>query len=281
MAETIYTLADREGLSIDEMSGVGVGLPGPIGIVDGETGSTTVNPEAFPGWDNVPITEMLQEHVDRSILLKNNATAAAVGERWYGVGQEVSTFFYLLFGVGLGGGILIDGHPYEGNAGNAGELGYIPTVNHDCLLDDDLSANRPTHLGEHYHLPDLYERLQRAGHDVRRPRDLAIPFEEDVPIIFSWLDQITQKLAPAIVSVEYLIDPKIIVFGGRLPSPLINELISRLEDALPALRTGRRSETPALREASAGVDVAARGVAILPIYDLFAPSPDLMFKNRY
>lgn len=281
MAETIHTLVRKEGISIDEMSGIGVGLPGPIEIVAGKTGSTTVNPEAFPGWDNVPITEMLQEHVDRSILLKNNATAAAVGERWYGVGQEVSTFFYLLLGVGLGGGILIDGHPYEGNAGNAGELGYIPTVNHECLLDGNLSVNRPTHLGEHYHLPDLYERLQQVGYDVKRPCDLVIPFEEEAPIIFSWLDQVAQQLAPALVSVEYLIDPQIIVFGGRLPSPLIRKLISLLKDALPTLRTGSKSEVPALREASARVDVTARGVAILPIYDLFAPSPDLMFKNRY
>jgi len=280
MADTIHELVDEENLSVDEVSGIGVGLPGPIKIHREENETTTVNPEAFPGWENVPIIDMLREYVSRPILLRNNATAAAVGEQWYGVGRSVSSFFYLLFGIGLGGGIVIDGHPYEGSTGNAGELGYVPTVHHDPSPDENATATRPMHLGEHYHLPDLYDRLQQEGIDAQKPRDLATPFKEESPIILGWLEKLTKRLAPILVSVEYLIDPEVIVFGGRLPSPLIEALISRLNDELPTLRMGGKSEVPELRKASAGVHVAARGVAILPIYDLFAPSPDLMFKER-
>lgn len=280
MVDTIHNLVDEEGLSVDDVTGIGVGLPGPIGIVTEGAETTTVNPEAFPGWEKVPIIEMLQDHVSRPIFLENNASAAAVGERWYGVGREVSTFFYLLFGVGLGGGIMIDGHPYEGHTGNAGELGYVPTVQRDPSLDGNSPSDRPMHLGEHYHLPDLYKRLQEEGFDVNRPKDLGHAFEEESPIILSWIDNLTEKLAPVLVFVEYLIDPTVIVFAGRLPSPLIEELIARLNDELPSLRVGGRTEVPELRHASAGVDVAARGAAILPIYDLFAPAPDLMFKDR-
>jgi predicted NBD/HSP70 family sugar kinase len=276
MVNTIHDLVDRQDLSIEDVSGIGVGFPGPIEILteDGET--TSVNPKAFPGWDHVPIIDLLQEHVDLPVLLENNATAAAVGERWYGVGKEVSTFFYLLFGIGLGGGLIINGHPYEGDTGNAAELGYVPTPHADPLLN----GTDPTHLGEHYHLPRLYDGLQEEGIDASTPADLAAPFANGSPVVREWLDAVVKQLAPLLVSVEYLIDPAVLVFGGRLPDPLIEALIDRLEDRLASLRTDARPAVPSLQQASEDADAAAKGVATLPIYDLFAPAPDLLFKNQ-
>lgn len=276
MVGTVHDLVERQGLAISDMSGIGVGFPGPIEILTEDEGVTTVNPKAFPGWDHVPIVDLLQEHVDLPILLENNATAAAVGERWYGVGKDVSTFFYLLFGVGLGGGLVINGHPYEGNTGNAGELGYVPTMQDGTLLN----GTQPAHLGEYYHLPRLYERLQEEGIDAKRPADLAAPFADASPVLHDWLDTVAQQLAPLLVSIEYLLDPAVLVFGGRLPDPLIEALIERLRAHLHDLRTDARPAVAALQQASSGEDAAAMGVATLPIYDLFAPAPDLLFKKQ-
>lgn len=276
MVDTVHELVDRQGLSINDVSGIGVGFPGPIEILteDGET--TSVNPKAFPGWDHVPIIDLLQEQINLPVLLENNATAAAVGERWYGVGKEVSTFFYLLFGVGLGGGLIINGHPYEGDTGNAGELGYVPTMQEETLLN----GSQPTHLGEYYHLPRLYERLQEEGIDASAPADLAAAFADGSPVLQEWLDTVAQQLAPLLVSIEYLIDPAVLVFGGRLPDVLIDALIERIRARLQNLRTDARPDVAELRKASSGEDAAAMGVATLPIYDLFAPAPHLLFKKK-
>ncbi len=62
----------------------------------------------------------------RFLYSPNSATAAAMGERWYGAGQHIRTFFYMYFGSGLGGGLIVEGQPYEGFTGNAGEIGYFP-----------------------------------------------------------------------------------------------------------------------------------------------------------
>lgn len=276
MVDTSHELIDQQGLSIDEVSGIGVGFPGPIEILTEGGKTTSVNPKAFPGWDQVPITDLLQRHIDLPVLLENNATAAAVGERWYGIGTEVSTFFYLLFGVGLGGGMVIDGHPYEGDTSNAGELGYVPTMQSETLLN----GTTPTHLGEYYHLPRLYKQLQEDGVEAGRPSDLAAPFADGSPVVYKWLDTVAQQLAPLLVSIEYLFDPGLLVLGGRLPDSLIEALIDRLQDRLQKLRTGARPDVARLRQASSGEDAAAMGVATLHIYDLFAPAPSLLQKTK-
>jgi predicted NBD/HSP70 family sugar kinase len=276
MIATVHDLVEKHGVSVSDMSGIGVGFPGPVEIQTGDEGTTTANPRAFPGWDHVPIVDLLQEHIDLPIFLENNATAAAVGERWYGLGREASTFFYLLFGVGLGGGLVINGHPYEGNTGNAGEIGYIPRSQGGSLLN----GTEPIHLGEHYHLPRLFDRLQEKGIDASTPADLACPLADGSPVLNDWLNTVAEKLAPLLVSIEYLIDPAILVFGGRLPGPLLEELIDRLKNRLQTLRTDVRPAVPSLQKASAGEDAAAMGVATLPIYDLFAPTPTLLFKSQ-
>ena len=279
MAESVHDLVDQEDLSLDKVSGAGIGLPGPIEVLSEDREVATVNPEAFPGWDHSPIVDMLGTRVDLPIFLKNNATAAAVGERWYGIGRDVSTFFYLLFGIGLGGGVIIDGHPYEGHTGNAGELGYIPAANNGAK-QSGLNGTQPTHLGEHYHLPRLYERLEKEDIDADRPEDLAAPFIEGFPIFDDWLDTVVEQLAPLLVSIEYVIDPAVIVFGGRLPSPLLEAIISRLGRQRAEMRTRPKEFVPELRQASVEADAAAKGVATLPIYNLFAPSPYLVSEEQ-
>ncbi|HET6569520.1 MAG TPA: ROK family transcriptional regulator, partial [Rhodothermales bacterium] len=165
---TARELIRQEQISPERIRGVGVGLPGPLGVSEGSYVTNVANPTAFPGWNNVPVVEELGRRLALPIFLENNATAAAVGEWWYGAGQHVSSFFYVFFGAGLGGGLIINGLPFEGHTGNAGELGYFPSAGDSGGSDD---AERP-HLGVHFNLPRLYRSLQRAGLDASCPADL-------------------------------------------------------------------------------------------------------------
>ena len=54
--------------------------------------------------------------------------AAALGESLHGAGRNVRAFYYLYFGVGLGGSMVKDGVPMRGFYGNAGEIGHVPLV---------------------------------------------------------------------------------------------------------------------------------------------------------
>lgn len=275
---TARQLVEREGLALEQIWGVGVGLPGPLGISEGSVVSNLVNPKAFPGWKDVPVADELRRRLSLPIHLENNATAAAVGERWYGAAQHISTFFYVFFGAGLGGGLIVNSQPYEGLTGNAGELGYcyLPTPEEP----DDAELFQRPHLGVFFNIPRLYRLLEEDGTPVTQPSDLAALLAQNNPTLLRWLDVGTRHLTPIILAIEYLLDPQAIFFGGRLPDAIIRALVERLKAALPALRIEEKPSTPVLRIATAGADAAALGVATLPMFASLAPAPGVLLKNN-
>jgi predicted NBD/HSP70 family sugar kinase len=281
MGSVCQSLVEAENLALDDVSGVGVGFPGPIEVSRDDGVTRVANPTAFPKWENVPVVDLLTDRLGLPIYLENNATAAAVGERWYGEDQ-ISNFFYLLFSVGLGGGIVIDGQPYEGFTGNAGELGYIPAAEEDDRPKGGLPphAGEKPHVGEHFHLPQLYNQLQKEGADVSAPDDLLPLYKRGNRIVHDWVDKGVQNLTTLLLLVEYLIDPEAIYFGGQLPDPIVRDMLERVERGLAERRIRGKTSGPDLKLGTAGRDAAALGVATLPIYEIFAPIPRLLMKNQ-
>lgn len=109
------------GRRCDELVGVGVGCGGPLDPVTGRV----LGPPGLPGWDDVPIVDLVTGGYDRPAWLENDATAAALGEHRYGPWREVRHLLYLTVSTGVGGGLILDGRPYRGAAGNGGEFGHV------------------------------------------------------------------------------------------------------------------------------------------------------------
>ena len=270
MVSVTEQLIAAQGLAASRVWGVGVGLPGPIRISGGRVGDQIVNPNSFPGWDNVPVVDELTQRLKLPIFLENNATAAAIGETFYGAGQGVENFVYVFLGVGLGGGIVLGGQPFHGFQGNTGEFGFIPVR----------TAEGKVHrVGSFFDLPSLYQELELAGYVAVTPGDLGPLFLRQNDVLLTWLERAAEELAPALIAGELFVDPEIIVFGGSWPAPLIDYLLEQLEARLPDLRIAQKAYEPRLVHAEAGEDAAALGVAILPIYDSLVPHPKLLEKN--
>ena len=280
MVETVETLIERQGLArSDRVWGLGVGVPGPMHQAGGGRGYL-VNPKAFPGWHDIPLADWLRERFGLPVVLENNATAAAVGERWYGAGRQIGTFFYVYFGSGLGGGLIMNGRPYEGFTGNAGEIGYLPTVlAGDLPVAEGMTGGDISHVGLHFNLARLYARLRVAGATAGTPEELEALFAHRHPLLLEWLDDAADHLTGLILAVEYLIDPEAIFFGGRLPDRVVAGLMERVARQLPARRVGGKVSSPRHLLATAGVDAAALGVATLPLYEFFAPAPQVLLKQ--
>jgi len=277
MTDTVATLIKRQRIRRDQVSGLGVGVPGPMHqTADGK--EYLVNPKAFPGWHNIPLAGWLRDKLRMPVFLENNATAAAIGEHWYGAGQQIGTFFYIYFGSGLGGGLVMNGRPIEGFTGNAGEIGYLPTVlagNSASIADAEAS-----HVGLHFNMPRLYEQLRQDGTEARTLEDLDALLVAGHPRLLRWMDNASDHLTGLVLAVEYLIDPEAICFGGRLSDRILGGLMDRVARQLPARRIGGKVTAPHHLLATAGVDAAALGVATLPMYEIFAPAPQVLLKQR-
>lgn len=111
------------GMPWDRIPAIGIACGGPL---DPESG-VILSPPNLVGWDRVPLTSLVSDALGRPAVVDNDATAAAVAEWWYGGGQggSVRNLVYLTISTGVGGGLILDGRPYRGAAGNAGELGHV------------------------------------------------------------------------------------------------------------------------------------------------------------
>ena len=112
-------LAENE-ISLDDIEGVGIGLPGPI------TNDGTVLQCVNLGWGTFNVEEKLSE-MFRGIKVKagNDANVAALGEAWQGGGKDYDDIVMITLGTGVGGGVIINGKILTGYNGGAGEIGHM------------------------------------------------------------------------------------------------------------------------------------------------------------
>ncbi len=108
-------------LSKGQAKAIGISCGGPLSSSQG----VILSPPNLPGWDNVPIVNMLTERFSIPAYLQNDANACAVAEWKFGAGKGSQSMIFLTFGTGLGAGLILGGRLYEGANGNAGELGHI------------------------------------------------------------------------------------------------------------------------------------------------------------
>ena len=120
MCTAVQTLARKFGAS-SELAGIGVGVPG---IIDMATGLVRQSPN-LPGWEDYPVREQIERRLATTVVLENDANAAALGEKWLGAAADADDMCMLTLGTGVGGGVVLAGRVWHGMTGMAGELGHI------------------------------------------------------------------------------------------------------------------------------------------------------------
>jgi len=122
----IYNIIKDTKVGIENISGIGIGIPGQISP---ETGIVYFAPN-LPGWERVSIRKILEEEFNLKVYAENDANAAAWGERLFGIAREFNEVICLTLGTGIGGGLILNGKIYHGRDSFAGEIGHI-VVNKD------------------------------------------------------------------------------------------------------------------------------------------------------
>lgn len=123
LTELIRAEADYAAANGLPLLGVGVAVPG---VVEPETG--TLRMSVRLGWTGMPLAALLREALGLPVLVDNDISAVTAAERLYGPGADCSDFLLVAIGQGIGLGMVLDGAPYRGAAGAAGELGHVPVL---------------------------------------------------------------------------------------------------------------------------------------------------------
>ena len=104
---------------------LGLGLATP-GTVDLEAGVLVFAPNLH--WHNVPLRKIFSGPTGLKVFIENDANSAAVAEHLFGVARQSRDFIFVFAGVGIGGGLFLDGQLYRGHNGYAGEIGHSPIM---------------------------------------------------------------------------------------------------------------------------------------------------------
>lgn len=125
VAASIDERLKEKGISKEEVSGVGCGIPGPIN----EEG--IVPHTANLGWGYKEVTKELEALTGLPCKGGNDANVAALGEMWKGGAEGYHNVIMVTLGTGVGGGIIIGGKIVAGSHGAGGEIGHLH-------VDDDI-----------------------------------------------------------------------------------------------------------------------------------------------
>ena len=111
----------KKGISFKSILGIGIGSPGPLNTKEG----LIYFAPNLPGWENVPLKNILEKTLKMPVFLENDANAAALGEWWIGAGKDVNNLVLFTLGTGIGGGIIINGEVVHGFRDTAAEIGHM------------------------------------------------------------------------------------------------------------------------------------------------------------
>lgn len=262
VAEEIRSMISASGVDSPNILGIGVVMPGPFEI----DGMSSVGPATLPGWSGIDPVPLIEAATSQKVTLENDANAAAVGERLHGAGRQFSNFCLIYFGVGLGLGVIVDGHPLRGAFGNAGEIGHINVV----------PRTRPGQSGpegmleRHVSVFALRSRLNGAALPSGFA-DIAKLMDDGNPVLLDWITEAADYLAPTVVLIENIFDPETVIFGGGLPDNVFDALIGRLSPLSVSVATRRSRAHPRVLRGHSGQLTAALGAASLPLLDTVSP----------
>jgi glucokinase-like ROK family protein len=215
--------------------GIGIGVPG---LVDIHQGKLVFAPNLK--WTNVPLRLMWSQRFDQPIFVENEANAAALGEYYFGVARGMENFIYLSTGIGLGGGVLIDGKLFRGSSGYAGEVGHMTVDPEGDLCGCGKRGCWETKVGPRAVLKRVRKILANGPPAITK--DLAggdldcITFDIVVkaaragdPVALEALQEVGKYLGIGVVNLVNIFNPELIVLGGALS--LANDFL------LPVIRS--------------------------------------------
>src|SRR5574338_1710671 len=226
--EQILRLVDAglEAARLNHWSLLGLGVAIP-GTVDLDHGILIFSPNLH--WHNIPLRKIFSERSGLKVFVENDANAAAIAEHRFGVARQSKDFIFVFAGVGIGGGLFLNGSLYRGRNGYAGELGHSP------IMAEPYQS--PCHCGnrgcwETY--ANQYSIIQRVQSRLETKRSSVIPglMEEEhaplsIPLIKKAADlgdaeaiesfsEAGAAMGQGFASLINIFNPEMIILGGPL-----------------------------------------------------------------
>ena len=180
-----------EPLVCNEVTSIGIGVPSVVDTAKG----IVYNVANIPSWQEVHLKEIYENRFGIPVHINNDANCFALGESRFGQGRGYKDVVGITLGTGVGSGIIINGHLYEGRNAGAGEIGCL------SYLDKDYETYCSTPFF--------------VAHDTTGAELSAKAQAGDAAAQALW-DEFGHHLGELVKAALFAYDPEAIIFGGGI-----------------------------------------------------------------
>ncbi|MYW63100.1 ROK family protein [Streptomyces sp. SID8379] len=287
VARAALRLPERAAIDRGRLLGLGIASPGPI---DTEAG-TVVDPPNFDGWTCVPLLDMFAKATGMPVAMDNDATAAAIGERWIGGKERAGGFLFLYMGAGIGAGIMLNGQTLRGDSGNAGEIGHAqieaggrlcdcgsngclgPNCNPAALVDDLFTLHGRA-AARRIGLSGGPEAVRADWKLLRRAVRAGDPAACDVVRLAG------RRMGQAVRGAVALLDVSRVVLGGEALVGVEHVLSEEIDAAVNNTSVTRALGRVTVERSLIGETAGAVGAASLVLHGRYAPGWRMLTETR-
>ena len=218
VAASVRKTLEEEGFSLEDLVGVGLGVPGPVqptGYVE-----VCVNlhwRDRYPGRE---LSELLD---GVRVEAGNDANVAALGEAWKGGGGGADDAVLFTLGTGVGGGVIVNGKIITGKHGLGGELGHMHVRDEEtefcncggkgCLEQIASATGIVREAKRILKKSDADSKMRQFG-DLLTARDVCDLGRDGDPLADEVMETVSRYLGLAISHVEMTVDPDVFIIGG-------------------------------------------------------------------
>ncbi|HTE63214.1 MAG TPA: ROK family protein [Solirubrobacteraceae bacterium] len=240
MIAAVREALEQAGVGPAELTAVGVGSPG---AVDEEAGTVT-SARNLPDWEgSYPLAEKLEAALGAPVALSNDVNVATQAEFALGAAKPFKSILGVFWGTGVGGGIVLDGHMWEGR-GAAGEIGHVvvkddgrrcPCGRIGCMEAYagrgamELRAREKADEGEK---TVLFEIMEERGKSRLSSGIWARALERDDKLAHHLVDRAVDAIGVAVASSLNLLDVEAVVIGGGLGLRLGEPYVEKIRAAM-------------------------------------------------
>lgn len=229
VAKAILDKMAEKQIGKDQVSGVGIGVPGPV------IGEREVAVAVNLHWGYTMLADELESLLGGiPVKVGNDANVAALGEMWKGGGEGTKNLIMATLGTGVGGGIIVDGKIITGSHGAGGEIGHAcvdPEETESCncgnkgCLEQMASATGIVRLGNKI-LAECQENTVLEK-DTLSAKTIFDAYKEGDAVAAKIVDKFAGYLGNALAIFACVVDPEVIVIGGgvsKAGQPLIDAI---------------------------------------------------------
>lgn len=254
----LISFINEAGQKIGRFEKVGIAVPGLLN----QRTNQLVYSARIPEIAEIDLLSELEKATNLSVVIENDANAAAYAEHVFGAGRGTKNLFYVTLGTGIGGALIFDDKLWHGASGFAGEFGYIALNSDGMKLEDVASSANILQRTRRWFHKDATSSLNTIGEENITITDIVREANNQDDFAKLMLERTGTYIGTALAGVINLLNIEKIVVGG--------EIMQAGEIVLEAIiqRSGELSFTPSFETVEIvagelGENASAIGVALL------------------